>query len=179
MLLSTSQGPECRASRRRGGAARTPSSRGRPRRLLPRGLSLGLFAGWLGLSGLSSGPAVGQPVEAPVQSPFDIRSVTVNGKSVSLGAGNSLALRSKVETLEFIFAPNSLVSNAPIRSAWQLDGLETGWQEGKTVNMRMIVRFMSESRETRAEQSFPVRGQTPGWTGRLSDSPLGACTSSP
>ena len=38
--------------------------------------------------------------------------------------------------------------------------------------MRMVVRFQSETKDILTEDSFFVEGQTPGWTGRLEDSPF-------
>lgn len=114
--------------------------------------------------------ALGQPAQGPVDSPFEMRAVRVNGKPVAAEAGGALLLPSHVETLEFVFAPNPRVTNTTVRLGWQLDGVESGWQEEQLVTMRMIVRFFNEAKEFLEEKSFPVRGQTPGWTGSFSNS---------
>ena len=125
---------------------------------------------WALLACLGSDVVVGQSADTPAPPPFKINSVEVNGASVSPDAGGPYLLPSHVETLHFVFAPNPLASNAPVRLAWQLDGFETDWQEGDETSMRLIVRFEKEAREILVEESFPVRGQTPGWTGRVNDS---------
>jgi signal transduction histidine kinase len=101
-----------------------------------------------------------------------MRAVRVNGTQVAGDAGGALLLPSRVDTLEFVFAPNPRAANAPVRLGWQLDGVESGWQEQQLVTMRMIVRFFNEAKEFLEEKSFSVHGQSPGWTGSFSDSPF-------
>ena len=122
--------------------------------------------------GLNSGWAVDQSVATPADSPFDINSVLVNGRNVTADSSGSFVFPSRVETLQIEFAPASQASNAPIRFAWQLDGFESGLQEGVAVTMRTVLRFFNEANEFLAEESFSVFGQTPGWTGRFIDSPF-------
>jgi len=99
-----------------------------------------------------------------------MRGVAVNGKQVALDPGDSLVLPSQVDALEMVFGPDLLASNPPVRLRWQLDGFQQGWQDTKSVAMRMIVRFFDEDKELLNEKSFAVSGQTPGWTGRFRDS---------
>lgn len=99
-----------------------------------------------------------------------LRSVEVNHRALPGISTASLALPAHPETTAFIYGPDPLASNAPLRFRCQLDGYEQGWHE-RSLWMRMMVRFIDSNQQQIAEQVFTVRGESPGWTGRFTDSP--------
>ena len=110
-------------------------------------------------------------VDSTDQDPlFMIRSVTVNGRAVSGLSNESLQLPAHPETTSFAYAPNPQASNPPLRFRCQLDGYESGWHE-RSLEMRMLIRFLDVNQQNIGEKVFVVRGESPGWTGSFSDSP--------
>lgn len=99
-----------------------------------------------------------------------LRSVEVNNRAVSVISNRSVELPAHPTVTTFIFGPRVPGANGPIRFRCQLDGYEQAWHE-RSVVMRMVVRFIDASQRDIAEQVFAVSGETPGWTGRFTDSP--------
>jgi len=99
-----------------------------------------------------------------------LRSVEVNGRALPGISNASLNLPAHPDTASFVYGPNPLASNVPLRFRCQLDGYEQGWHE-RSVLMRMVIRFIDANQREIAEQVFPVMGESPGWTGRFTDSP--------
>jgi signal transduction histidine kinase len=101
---------------------------------------------------------------------FMIRSVTVNGRSLSVPETEPLHLPAHPGTTTFIFGPNLSATNLPLRFRCQLDGYEQEWHERSAV-MRMVIRFLDKNQSHIGEQSFTVQRSSPGWTGSFTDSP--------
>src|SRR5258706_3949296 len=99
-----------------------------------------------------------------------LRSVEVNNRPWSVISNESLYLPAHPDTASFIYGPNPLASNVPLRFRCQLDGFEQGWHE-RTVLMRMVIRFIDANQREIAEQVFAVMGESPGWMRRFADSP--------
>jgi signal transduction histidine kinase len=99
-----------------------------------------------------------------------LRSVEVNNRPLSGISNESVKLPAHPGTATFIYGPNPLASNTPLRFRCQLDGYEQGWHE-RSVLMRMMIRFIDANQREIAEQVFPVQGESPGWTGSFTDSP--------
>jgi signal transduction histidine kinase len=109
--------------------------------------------------------------EATEQNPlFLIRSVTVDGRALPVSAGESLNLPAGPDTTAFVFDPNPQTANRPVRFRCQLDGYEREWHE-RTDVMRLLIRFVDVNGGQLSEQSFDVRGESPGWMGSLTNSP--------
>jgi signal transduction histidine kinase len=102
--------------------------------------------------------------------PLMLRSVEVAGRALPEISNASLHLPAHPDTTTFTFAPNPRAANVPLRFRCQLDGFEPGWHE-RSQEMRMLIRFIDVNQRDIAEQVFPVRGESPGWTGNFSDSP--------
>ena len=99
-----------------------------------------------------------------------LRSVEVNDRALSGISNMSLYLPAHPDTTTFVYGPNLLASNVPLRFRCQLDGYEQGWHE-RSVLMRMVIRFIDANQRDIAEQVFAVTGESPGWTGSFTDSP--------
>jgi hypothetical protein len=99
-----------------------------------------------------------------------LRSVEVNQRPLSVISNEPLYLPAHPGITTFIYGPNPLVSNAPLRFRCQLDGYEQGWHE-RSVLMRMVIRFIDANQREIAEQVFEVMGESPGWTGSFTNSP--------
>jgi signal transduction histidine kinase len=99
-----------------------------------------------------------------------LRSVEINGRSLSGISNAALYLPAHPDITSFIYGPNPLASNAPLRFRCQLDGYEQRWHE-RSVLMRMMIRFIDSNQREIAEQVFAVMGESPGWTGSFTDSP--------
>src|ERR1035441_6654717 len=97
-------------------------------------------------------------------------SVRVGNREWSPISNESLALPSRPGTTTFLFGRNPLASNVPLRFRYQLDGYEQGWHE-RSVEMRMLIRFIDADERDIAERVFAVGGESPGWTGSCTDSP--------
>jgi signal transduction histidine kinase len=100
---------------------------------------------------------------------FLIRSVTVNGRALSVSPTEPLNLPVHPEASIFTYVPNPRASKIPLRFRCQLDGYEQEWHE-RSVVMRMIIRFIDANQRDIAEHSFEVRGESPGWNGTFNDS---------
>jgi signal transduction histidine kinase len=98
-----------------------------------------------------------------------IRSVTVNGKTLSFATNGPISLPAHNSSTVFSFGPPPLATNAPIRFRCQLDGYERDWHE-RTERMRFLVRFTDAKMEQIAEIPYAVQGQSAGWTGNFGDS---------
>ena len=90
-----------------------------------------------------------------------LRSVEVNGRVLSDISNESLHLPAHPAATVFTFGPSPLVSNVPLRFRCQLDGYEQGWHE-RSVEMRVVIRFIDANQRDIAEQAFAVRGESPG-----------------
>ena len=109
--------------------------------------------------------------DSKVQNPeLTLRSVKVNDRLLPGISMSSVALQSHPGTTSFSFGPNTGLSNAPLRFRCQLDGYEQEWHE-RSVAMRMLIRFNDTNGRDIKEKDFVVSGESPGWTGSLTDSP--------
>jgi signal transduction histidine kinase len=99
-----------------------------------------------------------------------LRSVEVNNHALSGISNESLYLPAHPDITSFIYGPNPLTADVPLRFRCQLDGYEQRWHE-RTVLMRMVVRFIDANQREIAEQVFEVMGESPGWTGSFTNSP--------
>lgn len=114
-------------------------------------------------------PSSNQNTRPTQRSALRLRSVSVNGKGLPIGAGESVSVPSHPGTMAFSYGPDPLASNAPIRFQCQLDGWEEQWHE-RSLAMRMVVRFINSDQSDIAEKEFTVTGESPGWTGAFADS---------
>jgi len=139
-------------------------------RFLAVALGLGAFALASTQAAPDVTPSPGQLWDSTEQDPlFLIRSVTVNGRALPVSPTESLNLPAHPDAITFNYGPNPAVSNRPLRFRCQLDGYESEWHE-RSLEMRMIIRFLDANQQNIAEQIFAVKGASPGWTGKFTDS---------
>lgn len=99
-----------------------------------------------------------------------LRSVKVNDRELQGVSMAAVDLPAHPGVTSISFGPNRGISNGPIRFRCQLDGYESTWHE-RPVVMRLLIRFIDENERDIAEQIFTVSGESPGWTGKFTDSP--------
>ena len=101
---------------------------------------------------------------------IEINSVTVNGNLVPLRGNGSVKLGSVSENIVFGFQPVTN-SRPPVRLRYRLKGFDDEWREGGG-EMALNIRFYNEAGDQISQKIFNVRGESPGWTGSLENSPL-------
>ena len=99
-------------------------------------------------------------------SALEIRSLVVNGASVSLKPGVKLQLPPQPHTVLFAFGPSPNAGADLVRFRFKLDGYEEEWREYDG-SMRLCIRFLDATGDQVGETVFKVVGQSPGWTGNL------------
>lgn len=114
--------------------------------------------------------AVGELPAISATNSLEINSVTVNGNQVPLGSDGSVNLGSSPENITFGFQPGAN-SRPPIRLRYRLKSFDDEWHEGGG-EMALNIRFYNEAGDQISQKIFNVRGDSPGWTGSLENSPL-------
>ncbi len=102
---------------------------------------------------------------------LEIRSVTMDGNSLSLRRGAEVRLGSFPDNIVFEFGMNTNVRQAPIRIRTKLDGYENEWKSGNG-EMFVDLRFFNAAGDQVSHTIFPVSGESAGWNGSLKTSPL-------
>lgn len=103
---------------------------------------------------------------------LQIRSASVDGRAVGWPVGGELRLSPFPATVSIAFGPASNSTWSPIRLRYKLEGYDAGWRRGGSSEMCLTIRFYNESRDIISQQVFKVEGDSPGWTGSLTTSPL-------
>jgi len=125
--------------------------------ILTAGVSVSLFAQQAALN--SSGNAL------------EILSVTVDGKSLPLHRGSEVKLGAFPRNVAFGFGVNTNIRQAPVRIQARLDGYDNAWRVGNG-EMWLDMRFFNEAGDQISHTTFPVGGESPGWTGSFESSPF-------
>ena len=108
---------------------------------------------------------------APTDNSLEIRSATVNGNPARLNANGTVDLGASPVDVTFAFGPVTNSRQAPLRIRYELEGYENSWHnEGS--EMDLTVRYFNSAGDIVGQKAFPVNGESAGWTGSLSTSPL-------
>jgi len=100
-----------------------------------------------------------------------IQWATVGGKNLSWRPGGVLRLGSASGPVSFNFGPFPNSHWMPFRLRFKLYGYETDWHASEAA-MGLTVRFCNEQGDQIGQALFEARGESPGWDGTLSRSPL-------
>ena len=125
--------------------------------ILKVGVSVSLFSQQPALNGSSNA--------------LEILSVTVDGKSLPLHHGSEVKLGAFPRNVNFGFGVNTNIRKAPIRIQARLDGYDNAWRAGNG-EMWLDMRFFNEAGDQISHTTFPVGGESPGWTGSFESSPF-------
>ena len=128
------------------------------------GLSLGCLLG-----GLSWCLAVEGLLGGKTNQLLEIRSLSVNGKPVSLHPGKKLRMSPAPRNVAFGFGTATNLPRAPLRVRYKLDGFEDNWREVSS-DLSISFRFIDANQDPVSENAFRAAGQTEGWTGALDTS---------
>jgi len=101
----------------------------------------------------------------------EIRSATVEGKSMTLRHGTEVNLGVFPNTIVFEFGMNTNLKEKPLRIRSRLDGLENEWKVSNG-QMFLDIRFFNSSGDQVSHTLFPIEGESAGWNGSLKTSPL-------
>src|SRR5260370_5177555 len=94
--------------------------------------------------------------------PIAIRSVTVQGKPVSMRPGDGVKVAGTSENIIFRFGPITNEGVAPIRLRYRLEGYEHNWHEGDC-EMFLAVRYFDEHGDQIGQVPFNASGESAGW----------------
>jgi signal transduction histidine kinase len=111
-----------------------------------------------------------QPTPGVPADSLEIRSVTVNGRTVAWRKNEVVSFGASPENISIAFAPRTNAVH-PIRIRYKLEGHDSGWRD-PSGDMYLTVRFYNAAGDQIALNNFRVAGESPGWRGSLVTSPL-------
>jgi signal transduction histidine kinase len=120
---------------------------------------------------LGCGAAAQSPRGGKNEQVLEIRSLSVNGQSVSVSTDQKLRLPSAPGNVTFGFGAATNSDRAPLRLRYKLDGFDENWRQVPG-DMSLLVRFIDAKQDPVREIGYRVRGETAGWTGSLETSPF-------
>lgn len=101
-----------------------------------------------------------------------VERVTVNGRTVPAEFSRG-EMRIPAGTTMIHFESAASGPEAARRIRFRLEGFDADWRERKSF-MRLVVVFYDAQNAWHSQQEFIMRSTTPGWTGSVETSPLGA-----
>jgi signal transduction histidine kinase len=101
---------------------------------------------------------------------FEIRSITVNEKPISLHR-KEVNLGSSPQNIAFSFGPTTNSTTRPVRLRYKLDGIDARWCDGAG-DMTLTVRFFNAAGDQVGQKIFGVHGESAGWNDSLETSSL-------
>ena len=107
----------------------------------------------------------------PAAHSLEIRSVLVGGKPTSWRPGKPLRLGAAPGDVTFNFGSARNSGWQPTRLRYRLESYDSAWQEGRGA-MCLTVRFTDERGDQVGQTTFEATGESAGWNGTLTDSPL-------
>ena len=118
-----------------------------------------------------------QPTLNSSSNTLQILSVTVDGKALPLHHGSEVNLGAFPRNVAFEFGFNTNIQQAPFRIQAKLDGFDNTWKVGSGGGgyMWLELRFFNEAGDQISHTTFPVDGESPGWTGSFESSPFKHC----
>jgi len=100
---------------------------------------------------------------------LEIRSISVNGRSLAWRGKGEASLGSSPEEIAFAFGPKT--NSAPLRIRYNLEGYENEWHDGPG-EMLLMIRFYNSAGDQISVNNFKISGESPGWNRSLATSPL-------
>jgi signal transduction histidine kinase len=122
------------------------------------------------VSGLAFCASAGLLCAGQATNQLVIQSVLVDGSALPLRSSGNLNV-GPVPKRVFIRFGTSTNSQPPMRTRYKLQGFENEWHEGGGF-MFMAVRFFNDSGDQIDQKIFQVSGESAGWSGSLTHSPL-------
>jgi signal transduction histidine kinase len=117
-------------------------------------------------------PVVALPLRATDNTNvLEIKSVTVNGKSLPLQGKENISLGPFPGNIVFGFGPVTKPVKPPLRLRYRLEGFENVWHETSS-EMALTVRFYNNLGDQISQNVYGVNGESTGWTGSLRSSSL-------
>jgi signal transduction histidine kinase len=104
---------------------------------------------------------------------FTMNSVIVDSKYAASfpKASDTVNLGSFPENVDFYFDTITNPNETPIRIRYRLEGYDSSWQDNNG-EMHLAVRFYNDTGDQISQKTFPVSGESAGWTGSLKTSQL-------
>src|ERR1700722_16632570 len=102
---------------------------------------------------------------------LEIKSITVEGKSLPLPLSESLSLGYFPKDISFRFGAANTNIQPPLRLRARLEGFENEWHLGQGF-MSVGIRFLNNSGDQINQTNFEVFGSSAGWNGSLNNSAL-------
>jgi len=124
----------------------------------------------LAVACLASSGAAGLQAAEHIYS-LAVQSVTVDGRSFPVTDQNAVNLAPFPKNIVFGFGSVNKAGSPPLRVRYMLEGYETGWHEAVR-EMDLSVRFYNHAGDQIAQTTYPVAGESTGWTGSLTNSAL-------
>src|SRR5262245_52690172 len=87
------------------------------------------------------------------------RTVSVNGKNVSLRRNGSINLGSSPQNIFFDFGPTNELSAPGMRVRYRLEGEDAAWRDGPG-EMLLAVRFYNSAGDQIGQNTFKVTGES-------------------
>ncbi len=97
--------------------------------------------------------------------------MSVNGKIVFPRRNGSFNLGPSPRNIFFEFSLSNDRDRPPSRVRYRLEGEDAGWRDGPG-EMHLAVRFYNSAGDQVSQSTFKVMGESAGWTGSVSSSPL-------
>jgi signal transduction histidine kinase len=113
----------------------------------------------------------------PLKATIEITRVVADGRELTLSAasGKSAAkpatLKSSARELRLHFGNSGPLTRASPRLRYKLEGHDADWRD-LPVRARLFLRFFDQAGQVIGSETFPLTGETPGWTGAVESSPL-------
>jgi len=100
-----------------------------------------------------------------------INSAVVDGKTVIVNRARNLSLGPFPADTTFYFGSITNPLTPGLRIRYKLDGYENVWHDGPC-QMYFAVRFFNSQGDQIIQNTFTVSGESAGWNGSLTTSPL-------
>ena len=130
-----------------------------------------ILGGFVGAAFFSCHLLAEPTASGDVSSALEIRSVSVNEKPVPIKRNSEVSLGSSPENIFFGFGARTNAPPVPVRVRYKLEGYESTWRDGPS-DMFVAVRFYNAARDQISQKNFAVNGESAGWNGSMSSSPL-------
>src|ERR1017187_5067311 len=100
-----------------------------------------------------------------------IQSVMVNDKAIPFSNRETVNLGALPINIVFRYGPEKSAANPPLRMRYLIQGYEKTWHEAGG-EMGLNIRFYNHAGDQIGQNSYPVHGESTGWTGSLKNSAL-------
>jgi signal transduction histidine kinase len=115
--------------------------------------------------------AATSPCAANETNSLVIQSVMVNDKAIPFSNHETVNLGALPINIVFRYGPEKSAANPPLRMRYLIQGYEKTWHEAGG-EMGLNIRFYNHAGDQIGQNSYPVHGESTGWTGSLKNSAL-------